>query len=156
MKLIKQYLNGEFGLKRTFWFGLVLGGGVLTLLGNSLQAFVWVFYEQDSPVLAIILQAFVILVFIAFMGLAIGVLFASFYQRVADVKSWVACGISGFVILGALISIIESTTSIRTDGQSYGWPFGRDYRQFAHRGEIEFYLTACLITTRLLPWTFRL
>lgn len=138
MKSIKHYLNGEFGLGRTFWFGLVLGGSLLALLGNLLQSFVWYFYDQQQTIAAIIFQALVIFIFVLMMALAVGVIFASFHDRNADAKSWLACAVSGFVMLGALISIIESTTSIRTDGQSYGWPFGRDYRQFGHRGDMSF------------------
>ena len=116
----------------------------MSLLSYVLQSFVWQLYDQDNISLAIIFQALIILCFITYMALAVGVMFACFYNRKVDFKSWVACGISGFVILGALISIIESTTSNRTDGKSYGWPFGRDYRQFAHRGDVSFVIDRLL------------
>ena len=90
MRFIKQYLNGEFGLSRSFWFGLVLGGSFLAMLGNMLQSFVWQFYDLQNTLLAIIFPALVIFVFVLFMALAIGVLFASFYERKADAKSCLA------------------------------------------------------------------
>lgn len=141
---IKTYLNGEYGLKKTFWFGLVIGGVVISRLAYMLQSAIWRLYDGDKIISAVILQFIVVGFFIAIMGLAVGVLFASFHKRDPGFGGWLACAVSSFVILAALISIIEATTSIRTDGESYGWPFGRDYRQFAHRGDVPFYVDRLL------------
>jgi len=144
MTFIKSYLNGEYGLRNSFWFGLVIGGTITSRLAYMLQPVVWRLYDAERIFSAIILQFIIVGLFIFVMGLAVGVLFAAFHQRQAGFWGWLSCAISGFVILGGLISIIEATTSIRTDGKSYGWPFGRDYRQFAHRGDFAFYVDRLL------------
>lgn len=144
MPRIKAYLNGEYGLAYSFWFGLVIGGMAISQIASMLQNAVWRLYDIDAIISAVVVQFIVIALFVVIMGLAVGVLFAAFHNRTPMIRGWVACAISCFVLLGGLISIIESTTSIRTDGQSYGWPFGRDYRQFAHRGDFAFYLDRLL------------
>ena len=144
MPSIKAYLNGEYCLAHSFWFGLVLGGVIFSHIASMLQAVVWRLYDSDAIISAVIVQFVVIALFLIIMALAVGVLFAAFHNRSPMIRGWVACAIACFVLLGGLISIIESTTSIRTDGQSYGWPFGRDYRQFAHRGDFAFCLDRLL------------
>lgn len=144
MTRIISYLNGEFGLRNSFWFGLVIGGTITARLAYMLQPVVWRLYDGDRIISAIALQFLIVGLFVVVMGLAAAVLFAAFHKRQAGFWGWLSCAIASFVMLGGLISIIEATTSIRTNGQSYGWPFGRDYRQFAHRGDIAFYIDRLL------------
>lgn len=144
MAFIKSYLNGELGLRNSFWFGLVIGGVIISRLAYMLQPIVWRLYDAERIIGAIALQFIIVGLFIVVMGLAVGILFAAFHQRAPGLWGWLSCAVAGFVILGGLISIIEATTSIRTDGKSYGWPFGRDYRQFAHRGDVAFYVDRLL------------
>lgn len=144
MTFIKSYLNGEFGLRNSFWFGLVIGGTIISRAAYMLQPVVWRLYDAERIFGAVALQLAIVGLFIAVMGLAVGVLFAAFHHRQPGWWGWLSCAMAGFIILGGLISIIEATTSIRTDGRSYGWPFGRDYRQFAHRGDFAFYVDRLL------------
>ena len=144
MAFIKSYLNGEFSLRASFWFGLVIGGVIISRLAYFLQPVVWRLYDAERIIGAVMLQFIIVALFVVVMALAVGVLFAAFYHRRTGFWGWISCAIAGFVILGGLISIIEATTSIRTEGKSYRWPFGRDYRQFAHRGDFAFYVDRLL------------
>lgn len=116
MPRVKAYLKGEYGLAYSFWFGLVIGGMVISQIAHILQNAVWRLYDIDAIISAVIMQFIVIALFVVIMGLAVGVLFAAFHNSTPMIRGWVACAISCFVLLGGLISIIESTTSIRTDG----------------------------------------
>lgn len=78
MSYIKAFLRGEYGLKMSFWFGLVLGGISVSAIADNLQDAVWYLYGEESTTTAIFLQLIVIGLIITIMGLAFGVIRASF------------------------------------------------------------------------------
>ena len=95
---VKSYLNGEYGLRNSFWFGLVIGGTITSRLAYMLQPVVWRLYDAERIFSAIILQFIIVGLFLLVMGFAVGVLFAAFHQRQAGFWGWLSCAISGFVI----------------------------------------------------------
>ena len=149
MTFISTYLKGAYGLRNSFWFGLVLGGLLLGTLTHSIEGLSWAFFTQGQTISAVILLSLTIIFRMAIMALAVGVMFASFYKRDPRLKGWLACFVAGIVMIGAVAQIIETTTSIRTGGQSYGWPYGRDHRQFSHQNELAFWADRLLARSQM-------
>ena len=149
MTFISTYLKGAYGLRNSFWFGLVLGGLLLGTLTHSIEGLSWAFFTQGQTISAVILLSLTMIFRMAIMALAVGVMFASFYKRDPRLKGWLACFVAGIVIIGAVAQIIETTTSIRTGGQSHGWPYGRDHRQFSHQNELAFWADRLLARSQM-------
>lgn len=149
MTFVSTYLKGAYGLRNSFWFGLVLGGLLLGTLTHSLEGLSWLFFTLGKTTNAVILLSLTIIFRMAIMALAVGVMFASFYKREPRLEGWLACFVAGIVMIGAVAQIIETTTSIRTGGQSYGWPYGRDHRQFSHQNELAFWADRLLARSQM-------
>ena len=116
MTFIATYLKGAYGLRNSFWFGLVLGGLLLGALTHSIETFIWFSIGEGKTITAVILQSISIIFMIVIMGLAAGVMFASFYNREPGFDGGLAFFVAGIVMIGAVAQIIETTTSIRTGG----------------------------------------
>ena len=149
MTFISNYLKGAYGLRNSFWFGLVLGGLLLGILIHSLDGLSWLFLTLGQTTNAVILLSLTIIFRIVIMALAVGVMFASFYKRDPRLEGWLACFVAGIVMIGAVTQIIETTTSIRTGGHSYGWPYGRDHRPFSHKSELAFWADRLLARSQM-------
>lgn len=84
MPRIKAYLNGEYGLAYSFWFGLVIGGMAISQIASMLQNAVWRLYDIDAIISAVVVQFIVIALFVVIMGLAVGVFFCRLSQSHPD------------------------------------------------------------------------
>lgn len=138
MQFIMRYLKGEFGLLKTFWLGLILCGALISVISHNLEDYVWFAYQSQVAFTAAIMQWIIILLELVLIAVAVAVIFASFYDRTPNYKGWAASIIAAIIIASSVATIIETTTSIRNDGQSYGWPMGRDHRAFGRFGHFNF------------------
>ena len=91
-------------------------------------------------IVAAVMQWVIIAHEILLIAIAVAVIFASFYDRTPNYKGWLASIIAAIIIASSVGTIIETTTSIRNEGQSYGWPMGRDHRSFGRFGHFNFVL----------------
>lgn len=140
MQLIIRYLKGEFGLLKTFWLGLILCGALISVISHNLEDYVWFAYHSQDMIVAAVMQWVIIALEILLIAIAVAVIFASFYDRTPNYKGWLASIIAAIIIASSVGTIIETTTSIRNEGQSYGWPMGRDHRSFGRFGHFNFVL----------------
>ena len=138
MQFIMRYLKGEFGLLKTFWLGLILCGALISVISHNLEDYVWFAYQSQDSFVAIIMQWIIVALELLLIAVAVAVIFASFYDRTPNYKGWAASIIAAIIIASSVATIIETTTSIRNDGQSYGWPMGRDHRAFGRFGHFNF------------------
>ena len=127
MSFIKHYLNGAYGLKQTFWAGLVLTGLLLTIIAK-------VMYHHAADALALsdtffansLLLVMMVIGFVI-IALAVGVIFASFHNRTPGFSGWLAIIIACAVIIANCNSIISTATTMRTGTPAHGL-----HRHFAH------------------------
>lgn len=138
MQFIIRTLKGEFGLLKTFWLGLILCGALISVISHNLEDYVWFAYHSQDEVIAAIMQWAIIALELLLIAIAVSVIFASFYDRKPNYKGWLASIIAAIIIASSVATIIETTTSIRNKGQSYGWPMGRDHRSFGRFGQFHF------------------
>lgn len=138
MRFIIRAFKGEFGLLKTFWLGLILCGALISVISHNLEDYVWFAYHSQDAIVAVIMQWLIIALELLLITIAVSVIFASFYDRQPNYKGWLASIIATIIIASSVATIIETTTSIRNDGQSYGWPMGRDHRSFGRFGQFHF------------------
>lgn len=138
MQFIMRYLKGEFGLLKTFWLGLILCGALISVISHNLEDYVWFAYQSRDSLVAIIMQWIIVALELVLIAVAVAVIFASFYDRTPNYKGWAASIIAAIIIASSVATIIETTTSILNDGQSHGWPMGRDHRAFGRFGHFNF------------------
>ena len=138
MQFIIRTLKGEFGLLKTFWLGLILCGALISVISHNLEDYVWFAYHSQDAIIATIMQGTIIALELLLIAIAVSVIFASFYDRKPNYKGWLASIIAAIIIASSVATIIETTTSIRNKGQSYGWPMGRDHRSFGRFGQFHF------------------
>ena len=138
MQFTMRYLKGEFGLLKTFWLGLILCGALISVISHNLEDYVWFAYQSQDSLVTIIMQWIIVALELLLIAVAVAVIFASFYDRTPKHKGWAASIIAAIIIASSVATIIETTTSIRNDGQSYGWPMGRDHRAFGRFGHYNF------------------
>ena len=138
MSFMIRYLKGEFGLVKTFWLGLILCGALISVISHNLEDYVWFAYHSQDTILASAMQWLIVALELLLIAIAVVVIFASFYDRTPNYKGWLASLIAAIIIASSIATIIETTTSIRNQGQSYGCPMGRDHRSFGRFGHFNF------------------